>query len=282
MPSGVELGGDWVSSRTGRPVTAEDLADADEDLEGAIAEACGDGPIPPELTILFGEGWVDPDDRDPNRIFQETEHGVYPGGVVVIPLGLVVLDAQTRDADLGQRGIGRLEEAALREEWCEATRAIARTPLFLPRTCDWEASTYHGSLRVRWGERALMRRGSILDCAPINALNLANRRFYGRVVGVAHLLQELIDLREHVNEVCTVPTLDFEVLVVVDRDGRARVESWRDVPPPLRRCIRRHVRALPRSDELVAYEAKRGFLLERLELLYLWEGGHPHRFFRGR
>lgn len=281
VPGGVVVGEDWVSSRTGRPVSSDELGDTDEDLEAAVAEACGDGPIPPELTIRFGEGSADPDDRDPMRIRARMEQGISPDGRVdVRPRIHNERRALTDYTDIGYLALGRLDESSLRREWCEATRLIARTPLFLPRRCDWEASSSHAALRVRWGDRAFVRRGSTSNCSWMSDLQRAESGFESRVVGTPWLLHEHINFREWVNLACDIPRTDFEVVLAVGADGRARVVREHNVPRALSRCIAGVAYAVPNAEKLLLYFTARGFSLDRLEMLFLWEDGETHVFHR--
>jgi hypothetical protein len=271
------------------PAASELYVDADGTVEptGAmdelIALACGDGPVPDDLEIVFGE---EPSTTD--IVGTHVPHGLYTGNRVVRvlhergrPHGRIhsELLARTHGRSLEPQFRatvhGSFSELARRKLWCATARDMASVPS-LSIDCRATNAPVRTAVRVRTGGREWRRRIRGTAHCPWQILSGAERRFRSLVLGAPLMPVALLELPARAANDCALPTTPFSATVTFRPNGGA-VDVTIDrslVPDRVGRCIGNLVREIDVSDWIVA--VKTDYFETRLvESEFYWREGRP-------
>jgi hypothetical protein len=293
------------------PSTSELYVDADGTVEPAgamdelIALACGDGPVPDDLEIVFYDGIPE---FDP--VGRLSERGLYAGNRVVhYAWTMDAFDYDLSDHELSARVVdptrrgrpainaqfpiqvrGRLPATVRRKLWCLTAHDLARLGPVTDPNCRWRPGVRgEPSIRISTGGRTWRRRMAAEPECPFDSFDPARRRFDHYVTrdrfdgqrGKHHnrLPKDLVEVRARVVDECEIPPIDFVVELVLDANGaisEMNVPSA-EVPVETASCI---ADVVSRGDYSVlnAERVRTGFQLAETHITLRWVGGFPYMY----
>ena len=278
------------------PAPSELYVDADGTVEPAdamdhlVSIACGDGPVPEDLEIVFGE---EPSTLD--IVGSGVPHGLYASNRVVFVLsdrgnlhGNIDNELVSRTPGRSLRSLfratihGSFSHEARRELWCATARDMASVPPLSP-DCRATDAWVRSSVRIRTGGREWRRRVHGAAHCPWRIVARAAQRFRGMVSNAPLVPVAFLELPVRVANDCPLPTDAFSANVVLGPDGRTTdVTLDRGlVSEDVAQCIANLARVVDVSDWIDAVKTN-DFDLARVELTYYWRGGRPLAPPRGR